>query len=59
MEYPIAEVDCPEQADAVAIKLKGEDTWEPFMGDDTVTLEKAGAAHTISARLDTANKYFI
>ena len=59
MEYPIAEVDWPEQDDAVAIKLNGEDTWEPFAGDVTVTLEKAGAAQVISARTDTASRTFI
>jgi len=58
MEYPIEAIDWPEQADADAIKLNGEETCDPFVGDVTVTLEKAGAAQ-ISARLDKANKYFI
>ena len=59
IEYPIAEVDWPEQAEAAAIRLNGEDTWEPFAGDVTVTLEEAGAAQKISARLGTARRYFI
>ncbi len=59
IEYPIDAIDCPEQADADAIRLKGEVTWEPLVGDVTVTLEYAGAAQAISARLDTANRYFI
>jgi hypothetical protein len=59
IEYPIAAIDCPEHADAVAFNTNGEETCDPLMGELTVTLEYAGAAETISARLDTANRYFI
>jgi hypothetical protein len=58
-EYPIAVIDCPEHDDEVAFNAKGEGTWDPLVGEVTVTLEKAGAAQTISARLLTVNKYFI
>jgi hypothetical protein len=59
IEYPIAAIACPEHDDEVAFNAKGEETWDPLIGDVTVTLEKAGAAQTIIARLVTVNKYFI
>src|SRR5579863_8459803 len=40
---------CVEQGDAVALNRNGEMTVALFAGVETVTLAKAGAAHTASA----------
>jgi hypothetical protein len=50
-EKPIAEIACEEHGLAVAAKVKGEVTVAPFAGLLTVTLARAGAAHS-SARTD-------
>jgi hypothetical protein len=59
IEYPIAAIAWLEHADAVAFKMKGEETWEPFEGDVTVTLEKAGTAKVMSTRTKNPNRYLI
>jgi hypothetical protein len=49
-EYPIAEIDCEEHAEAVAERLKGEETSAPLAGLLTLTPANAGIAARITRK---------
>ena len=51
--------DTPPQVSVLATKLKGEVSWAPFAGVDTVTAANAGNAHTSNARMNRLRAFVV
>ena len=49
----------PPQVSVLATRLKGEVSWAPFAGVDTVTAANAGNAHTDNARMNKLRAFTV